>query len=248
MPTRLAAKTAVITGGTHGLGQAMAEAFLAEGAQVVCAGRTAASVPARLSAPPGRLHYVTADVRDIASVKSLMYQASAIMGRIDIMVANAGIHHDSLVTDMLPDQWEDVIATNLTGTFNCTHAVLPYMRAQGAGRIINVSSAAATRVNIGQASYCASKAGVEMFTKVCAVELGRYGILVNCLQPGVISEGMGRDLQDNPRAWQRYHSRFALRRPGEADELAAAAVFLAGEESSYVNGHVLEVNGGLMWA
>jgi 3-oxoacyl-[acyl-carrier protein] reductase len=242
---RLVGRTAVITGASRGLGKAIAARYLAEGASVVCGARNPDGA-AEMGDDRFRSHHV--DVTEPSSVAELMQYTVDTFGQIDILVSNAGVSRDGRVEKLPPKEWDEMVATNLTGVFLCTREAVPHMSAAGGGRIINLSSSMATRVTIGAAGYCATKAAVEMFTKVCAIELAAKGILVNCLAPGVIDEGMGHQLASNQRVWDIYRKRFALDRPGRADEVADAAVFLASTESSYVNGHVLEVNGGLLWA
>jgi 3-oxoacyl-[acyl-carrier protein] reductase len=245
---RLNGKTAVITGGTTGLGRAVAERYVAEGAAVVCASRDPHDIKKFLDEVPGRAAYHPVDVTDAGSVRALMEFAAETFDRIDIVVANASVHRDDRIDRLNPGRWNDMVATNLTGTYLCTHESVPYLQRSGGGRIINVSSALATRPAIGAVGYCATKAAIEMVTRVSAIELASRGILVNCLSPGFISEGMGLVVEANDKVWRTYRERLALGRSGQADEIADAAVFLAGPESTYVNGHVLEVNGGLRWA
>lgn len=245
---RLTGKTAVITGGTRGLGRAIAERYLQEGARVVCAARNPYDIKEVLDLAPDRSAYIPVDVTSDSSVEALMARTTELFGGLDILVANAGVSRDGRVDRLAVDDWQDMVATNLTGVFLCTRAAVPYLERSPAGRIVNVSSSMATRVAIGASGYCATKAAVEMFTRVSAIELAPRGILVNSLAPGILDEGMGQQLTANDRVWSRYKTRLALGRPGYADEAADAAVFLAGAESSYVNGHVLEVNGGLLWA
>ncbi|MES5825233.1 SDR family NAD(P)-dependent oxidoreductase [Streptomyces sp. RG80] len=245
---RLKGKTAVITGGSRGLGRAIAERYLQEGARVVCAARNPYDIKEVLDLAPDRSAYIPVDVTSDSSVEALMARTTELFGGLDILVANAGVSRDGRVERLAVDDWQDMVATNLTGVFLCTRAAVPYLERSPAGRIVNVSSSMATRVAIGASGYCATKAAVEMFTRVSAIELAPRGILVNSLAPGILDEGMGQHLTANDRVWARYKTRLALGRPGQADEAADAAVFLAGAESSYVNGHVLEVNGGLLWA
>jgi 3-oxoacyl-[acyl-carrier protein] reductase len=245
---RLKGKVAVITGGTRGLGRAMAQRFLDEGANVVCAARTPGDSEVLIKQSADRAIFHPIDVTDPASVAETMDVAQQTYGGLDILVANAGVNRDGKIEHLTPADWKHMVDTNLNGVFYCTQAAAKHMVPQGSGRIITVSSCMATRVAIGAAGYAATKAAVEMFTKTAAIELGRKGIQVNCVAPGVLDGGMGAAVAGNETLWNAYRPRFALGRAGRLDEAADAAVFLASDESSYVNGHVLEVNGGLLWA
>jgi 3-oxoacyl-[acyl-carrier protein] reductase len=237
-------KVAVITGGTKGLGRHIAEAFLREGCRVVCASRAPEQEPGLTG--DGVLS-LQADVRDARSVDELMSVSAKHFGRLDILVANAGVSHPGPIATIPAAKWTEVFDTNLTGTLHCVQAIVPYFENNGGGRVITMSSALASRIAPGAGAYSASKAAIEMFTRVAAIELAGKGITVNCLSPGFVDTGMGARLAANADVWPRYESRLALGRLGRADEIAGAAVFLAGDDSSYVNGHVLEVNGGLNW-
>ncbi|MFE7353347.1 SDR family NAD(P)-dependent oxidoreductase [Streptomyces sp. NPDC057543] len=237
----------MVTGGTRGLGFAIAREFLDEGMSVVCASRTPGDFKLLQDDYPDRVRYWQTDVTSPESVAELMRSAADLFGGLDVVVANAGVNRDGKVDRLAPADWDAMVGTNLTGVYLCTHAAVPYLRDRG-GSIINVSSSMATRVTVGAAGYCATKAAVEMFTRVTAIELGRYGIRVNALAPGILTEGMGKELTRNDRLWETYRKRFALGRVGDVAEAARAAVFLASDDASYVNGDVLEVNGGLQWA
>jgi 3-oxoacyl-[acyl-carrier protein] reductase len=246
----LSGRTAVVTGANRGLGRRIAEAFLAEGCRVVATVRQERAAAGLLDAAgdhADRIAVHQVDVREPESVRRLMRFASDCFGGVDILVANAGVSRPGPVNLLAPEHWAVVLETNLTGVFHCAQAAIPYLERSAAGRVITVSSALATRVAPGASAYCASKAAVEMFTRVCAIELADRGITVNCLAPGLIDEGMGRQLAGNEPVWAQYRPKLAMGRMGRADEVAAAALFLAGEDSSYVNGHILEVNGGLRW-
>ncbi|MEV7522669.1 SDR family NAD(P)-dependent oxidoreductase [Streptomyces sp. NPDC091371] len=246
---RLKDKVAVVTGGTRGLGRAIAERFLDEGATVVCAARNPYDIDNLIRQLPDRVLYHETDVTDPGSVDALMDAAVAAYGRIDVLVANAGVNRDGKVERLSPADWRAMMDTNVNGTFHCLQSAARHMIAQGdGGRIITVSSSMASRVAIGAAGYSATKAAIETLTKVSAIELGRKGIQVNALAPGVLEDGMGRELSQNQKVWEAYHHRFSLGRAGTLDEAALGAVFLACDDSTYVNGHVLEVNGGLLWA
>ncbi|MEU5419150.1 SDR family NAD(P)-dependent oxidoreductase [Streptomyces sp. NPDC001407] len=241
-------KTAVVTGGNRGLGLAIVNEYLMEGADVVCASRTPGDIKALQDEYPGRCLHLPTDVTEPDSVAEAMRAAEEEFGGLDIVVANAGISRDARVEKLDPADWDAMTATNLKGVFLCTRAAVPYLRRRGGGAIVNVSSALANRVAVGAACYSATKAAVETFTKVTAIELSRDAIRVNAIAPGFLDAGMGRELTGNPRLWESYRKRFALGRTGEAREAARAAVFLASKDASYVNGAVLEVNGGLLWA
>lgn len=244
---RFQGRVAVITGGTRGLGFAIAREFLNEGMSVVCASRTPGDVKVLQDEYPDRVRYRQTDVTSLESVAGLMRSATDLFGGLDVVVANAGVNRDGKVDRLAPADWDAMIGTNLTGVYLCTHTAVPHLRDRG-GSIINVSSSMATRVAVGAAGYCATKAAVEMFTRVTAIELGRYGIRVNALAPGILTEGMGKELIRNDMLWETYRKRFALGRAGDVAEAARAAVFLASDDASYVNGDVLEVNGGSQWA
>jgi 3-oxoacyl-[acyl-carrier protein] reductase len=245
---RLKGKVAVVTGGTRGLGRAVARRFLDEGASIVCAARHPYEIDTLVDQAPDRAVYHPVDVTDPDSVERLVEAARTAFGGLDVVVANAGVNRDGKVAHLTAADWREMIDTNLSGVFYSIQAAARYMVAQGSGRIITVSSCMATRVAIGAAGYAATKAGVEMLTRTAAIELGPKGVQVNCLSPGVLEDGMGREVAGNEKVWNAYRSRFSLRRAGRLDEAADGAVFLACDESSYVNGHVLEVNGGLLWA
>lgn len=241
---RLADKVTVITGGTRGLGRAIAEQFLAEGATVICAARNPYDIGELTT---DRLVYHRVDVTEEESVRDLVRSTVDRFGRIDVLVANAGVSRDGKIVRLSLGEWDTTVRTNLTGVFLCTKEAAAHMTARGEGRIITVSSCVATKPVAGTAAYSATKAAVEAFTRTAAIELGPKGVTVNCLAPGYIDGGMGRQLAAKPELWQRYQSRLVLDRLGTPEELAAAAVFLASPASSYVNGHVLEVSGGLRW-
>lgn len=245
---RLAGKVAVVTGGTRGLGLAMATAFLDEDATVVCAARRAVPLAGLDVRHGDRVRVETVDVCSADSVRSLMERVMRRFGRVDILVSNAGVSRSGKIVDLAERDWREVLDTNLTGAFYCTKYVVPCMEAAGGGRIINISAGMSSRVAPGAAAYSASKAALEMFTRASAVELAKKGILVNCIAPGFVNTGMYEPLRDDERLRSRYERMMVSGRPGEPSEVAAAAVFLASGEGSYVNGHVLEVNGGLLWS
>ncbi|GDY33153.1 SDR family oxidoreductase [Gandjariella thermophila] len=217
------------------------------GASVVCAARNPYDIKELVDEHPGRVVYQRTDVSDAESVRELVDAAARTFGGIDVLVCNAGVSRDGLIRKLPVADWNETVSTNLTGVFLCTQAVVEPMAARGGGRIINVTSCTSSRVAVGAAAYSASKAAVEMFSRSAAVELAPKGIVVNCLAPGYVDEGMGRAVAANEKVWATYRPRLLAGRLARPEEIAAAALFLATEDSSYVNGHVLEVNGGLMW-
>lgn len=244
---RLRDKVAVVTGGTKGLGLKITEGFVAEGARVVVAARGEEGAARALEHLGDRAAFVRADVRDAESVRSLLGAAADRFGGVDVVVANAGMSRPGPLTGLSFEHWSEVLDTNLNGLFHCVKEAVPYLEKSGAGRIITLSSALGSRPTRGAASYCSTKAAVEMFTRVAALELAPLGITVNCLSPGFVDEGMGRLLKANEAVWAQYGPKIALGRMGLGEEVADAAVYLAADSGSYVNGHVLEVNGGLSW-
>ncbi|GLZ29230.1 3-oxoacyl-[acyl-carrier-protein] reductase FabG [Lentzea sp. NBRC 105346] len=246
MDQQLTGRTAVVTGGNKGLGLAMAEALLAEGCQVVCASRT----PGRTGGLRERfgervLHHET-DVTSPESVAAVLRAAEDAFGGVDIVVSNAAVRHDGFVKKLSVEHWRETVDTCLTATFLLTNAAIPHLTRRGGGRIINVSSGMARRPTPGAAAYSAAKAGVEMFTKTSAIELARYGITVNCLSPGLFDLGMGLDLQQVPGLWEKHLAKIPLGRAGTGEDIGRALVYLCTAASSYVNGHVLEVDGGYL--
>lgn len=244
----LEGRIAIVTGGTSGLGRSIATAYRRAGARVLCGSRSAPAASWIAAVADPGLAFCPVDVRSGPSLEAFVENANKRFGEVDLAVSNAGIARDGLVETLEPQAWRDVFATNVEGAFNLIRAVTPSMERTDGGRIITVSSAVASRPTIGAAAYCASKAALEVLTKTAALELAPRGILVNALAPGYIEEGMGARVMANQVLRERYGRQLATGRLGLAQEVAAAAVFLASAASSYVNGHVLEVTGGLRWA
>ncbi|MGQ9531891.1 MAG: 3-oxoacyl-ACP reductase FabG [Desulfotomaculales bacterium] len=244
---RLAGKVAIITGGARGIGRETALLFAREGARVVLgdldaeAGEAAAR---EIRAAGGEALFVSVNVADTDQVQAMVDATVQRFGRIDILVNNAGITRDAFLTKMSPEQWEQVIAVNLTGVFNCTRAVAPVMIAQGGGRILNAASVVGLYGNLGQTNYAASKAGVIAMTRTWAKELGRKGITVNAVAPGFIVTEMTARVPE--KVLEMMREKTPLGRLGHPRDVAYAYLFLASDEAAYINGAVLSVDGGLV--
>lgn len=238
-------RVALITGASRGIGRAIAERFAARGAIVVAAARgdNASETASAIVAAGGRAEAVALDVTDAGSVTAAVAGAIERHGRIDVLVNNAGITRDQLMLRMKRDDWDAVIATNLTAAFTCIQAVLRPMVKQRYGRIVNVSSVVGQAGNAGQANYAASKAGLIGLTKSLALEVASRNVTVNAVTPGLIDTDMTRAISAG--AHEEWAAKIPAQRLGEPGDVAAAVAFLASEEASYITGHVLAVNGGM---
>jgi 3-oxoacyl-[acyl-carrier protein] reductase len=241
----LSGRVALVTGASRGIGRAIATKLAAQGAIVVGAARetnAAATVDAIL-ATGGKAEAATVDVSDAKSIEQLVAGTLERHGRIDVLVNNAGIARDQLMLRMKRDDWDAVIATNLTAAFALTQAVLKPMIRQRSGRIVCISSVVGQGGNAGQANYAASKAGLIGFAKSVAQEVASRNITVNVVAPGLIETDMTRTLTEGARGdWE---SRIPLKRLGSPNDIAAAVCFLASDEAAYITGQVLAVNGGM---
>jgi 3-oxoacyl-[acyl-carrier protein] reductase len=237
---------AVVTGAGRGIGQGIARAYAAEGADVVCISRTAANAEkvAREVEGLGRRAWALAvDVADPVAVRAAADQILGECGRVDILVNNAGVTRDTLLMRMTDDDWNLVLDTNLKGAFLWIRALTRAWVKQRSGRIINISSILGLIGNAGQCNYSASKAGLIGLTKSVARELGSRGITANAIAPGFIDTDMTAVLPETLR--QELLKRIPLATLGRVEDVAAAAVFLAGTGARYITGHVLVVDGGL---
>lgn len=243
----LKGKVAIVTGSSRGIGRASALALAREGANVVInylEHEKEADKIVDIIRKMGRQSLkVQADVRKFQEVLKMVDIAIKTFGRIDILVNNAGIVRDRTLLKMEPNEWETVLATNLTGVFHCTKAVLEIMLRQKSGRIINISSVVGQMGNFGQTNYVASKAGVIGFTKSLARELVRKGITVNAIAPGFTETGLVKSLPETIKA--KLLERIPMGRFAKPEEIAAVIVFIASDASSYVTGQVINVNGGM---
>ncbi|MFZ5639413.1 MAG: 3-oxoacyl-[acyl-carrier-protein] reductase [Bacillota bacterium] len=244
---RLENKVAVITGGAAGIGRETALLFAREGAQVaVCdfdeaAGR--ATLKEVQAQSPGS-SFFKVDVADRTQVRERINAVAEKYGRIDVLVNNAGITRDALLKKMTEEQWDQVVAVNLKGVFNCTQAVAEIMLQQGSGKIVNTTSVVGLYGNVGQTNYAATKAGVIGMTKSWAKELGSRGINVNAVAPGFIVTEMTAKVPD--KFLTLVKEKTPLGRLGKPVDIANAYLFLASEEASYINGAILSVDGGLV--
>jgi 3-oxoacyl-[acyl-carrier protein] reductase len=239
-------KVALVTGASQGIGRATARALADAGAKVGVAARSAdklASLVSEIEGAGGAAVAVLMDVADAAQVKTGFQQVLSKFGRLDILVNNAAITRDTLALRMKLEDWDAVLRTNLTGAHLCIQQALGAMLKQRSGRIINLSSVVAQTGNAGQANYVASKAGLIGLTRAIAVEVASRNITVNAVAPGFIATPMtdvlSQEIKDKMKAM------IPLGRFGSDKDIAAAIVFLASDDASYITGQVLEVNGGL---
>jgi 3-oxoacyl-[acyl-carrier protein] reductase len=241
----LTGKVAIVTGASRGIGRAIATALAAQGATVVAAARGdhANAVAAELTSQGRRAEAVTLDVTDAAAVERLPGLVVERHGRIDIIVSNAGIARDQLLMRMKREDWDAVLATNLTATFGLAQAAMRPMLKQKGGRIIAISSVVGQMGNAGQSNYAASKAGLIGFAKALAREVASRGITVNVVAPGMIDTDMTRAIGEKTQV--DWAAQIPLGRPGSPGDVAAAVCFLASDEAAYITGHVLAVNGGM---
>ena len=241
----LSERIAVVTGASRGIGRSIAEQLAAQGAIVVAAARGENARPAAdaIAATGGRAEAVSLDVTETGAAERLIASTIERHGRIDILVNNAGIARDHLLLRMKREDWDAVLATNLTAAFTLTQAALKPMIRQRRGRIISISSVVGQSGNAGQANYAASKAGLIGFTKAVALEVASRGITANVVAPGLIETDMTRALTEQAR--EEWASKIPLRRLGTSGDIASAVCFLASDEASYITGHVLAVNGGM---
>lgn len=246
---RFANKTALVTGSTRGIGYAIAKELVAAGANVAVCGRNAEQAQAvaeALSSTDGGGNVVgfAADVSDAQQANGLIAAVLEQFGRLDVLVNNAGITRDTLFIRMKPEEWQQVLDVNLQGVYNCTRAVVRQMMKQRYGRIINISSVVGLTGNAGQANYAAAKAAVIGFSRSLARELAGRNITVNVVAPGYIRSDMTDVLDEQVQA--KLKEQIALGRVGEPEEVAKAVAFLASDDSSYITGHTLVVDGGLV--
>ncbi len=237
----------IVTGGSRGIGRAIAEDLARHGARVTLTyaqqADAASAVVQAIRQAGGEAQAVQADVRDLARAQTVVQEVVERFGRLDALVNNAGITRDRALMLMTPEDWHDVLATNLTGAFNwCRAAIVTFMK-QRRGRIVNITSVAGLSGMARQVNYAASKAGVVGLTKALAKEVAGHGITVNAVAPGYIETDMTRDLDERRRA--ELPQRIPLGRMGRPEEVAAIVSLLASDAASYMTGQVITVDGGL---
>ena len=239
-------RIAVVTGASRGIGRSIALALAAKGATIVAVDMDQAAtdaIVAELQAAGSKALAVVGNVTMAADVERMIDAATEAFGRVDILVNNAGITRDGLLMRMKDEDWDAVLNVNLKGAFLCTRAAFKVMSKQRYGRIVNIASVVGQMGNAGQANYCASKAGLIGLTKSNARELAKRSITVNAVAPGFIATAMTDALSEKVR--DELTAQIPLERLGSADDIANAVVFLASEQSAYITGHVLSVNGGM---
>lgn len=244
----LKGKVAVITGGGRGIGKAIALKLAENGADIVIneipSADYAEQTAEEIRALGVRVLTVYGDVRSALDTKKLADTAVEQMGRIDILVNNAGVTRDSLLLRMSEEAWDTVLDINLKGAFNCIKAVSRAMMKQKSGAIVNIASVVGEMGNVGQANYAASKGGLIALTKTVAKELARKGIRANAVAPGFVRSHMTDALADDVKA--KYFDAIPAGRFAEAEDIASAVLFLAGDDASYITGQVINVDGGLL--
>ena len=240
-------KVALITGGTRGIGKAIAKKFAENGYDLVINYVSENTDLEKLKKDinsNNEILFVRANVGDFNSCEELVKKAIQKFGKIDVLVNNAGITRDNLIMRMKEEDFDKVINTNLKGTFNVTKNVVPHMMKKRFGKIVNISSVVGVSGNAGQCNYAASKAGIIGFTKSIAKELASRNILANCVAPGFIDTDMTEVLSDSVK--ENINSQIPLKRMGTAEEIAKAVYFLAGEDNTYITGQVLNIDGGML--
>ncbi|MBN9048016.1 MAG: 3-oxoacyl-[acyl-carrier-protein] reductase [Rhizobiales bacterium] len=239
----LSGKTALVTGATGGIGGAIARGLHRQGATVALSGTRREALDELATSLGERVHVLPCNLADAAAVEKLVPDAETAMGKLDILVANAGITKDNLFVQLKDDDWEQVLNVNLTSTFRLTRAAVKTMMRRKFGRIIGITSVVGVTGNPGQVNYTAAKAGMIGMMKSVAAEYARRNVTANCIAPGFIATAMTDKLNDKQR--EAILGRVPAARLGTPEDIAAAAVFLASDEAGYMTGQTLHVNGGM---
>jgi 3-oxoacyl-[acyl-carrier protein] reductase len=239
----LTGKTALVTGATGGIGGGIARALHKQGATVALSGTRREALDGLAGELKERVHVLPCNLSDSAEVEALIPSAEKAMGQLDILVCNAGITRDNLFVQLRDEDWDQVIAVNLTATFRLTRAATKLMMRKRFGRIIGITSVVGVTGNPGQGNYCAAKAGMIGMFKSIAQEYAKRNVTANCIAPGFIATPMTDALNEKQR--ETILGRVPAGRLGTADDIAAAAVYLASNEAAYVTGQTLHINGGM---
>ena len=240
----LTGKGALVTGATGGIGGAIAKALHVQGANVAISGTKAERLEGLATELGSRVFVLPCDLRERPAVVQLAETAEKTLGQVDILVNNAGITHDNLFMRMKDEEWDDVIAVNLTSVFLLTRGILRGMMRRRGGRIVNIASISGVLGNPGQGNYAASKAGLVGMTKSLAREVSSRGITANCIAPGFISTPMTDAL--TPKQVESIAAAIPAAKFGKPEDVAAVVVFLASDEAGYVTGETVHVNGGMV--
>jgi 3-oxoacyl-[acyl-carrier protein] reductase len=246
-PGRLSGRVALVTGGSRGIGRAIAVALASEGAAVAVnyrSGRVEAEeVVSEIQAAGGRAIAIAADVAELAEAEAMVERTIAELGGLHVLVNNAGIARDGLLYTMQPDDWLAVMRVNFGGTFNCTKAAMSHLMGQREGAIVNVSSVMGERGWTGESNYAASKGAINAFTRCSAVELARFGVRVNAVLPGFAPTELvgGLMARDGGKGVMR---QIPMRTFARVEEVARVAAFLAGDDAAYMTGSLMTVDGG----
>jgi len=239
----LTGKAALVTGATGGIGGAIARAFHRQGATVALSGTRRDALDQLSGELKDRVHVLPCNLADKEEVEALVPKCEEAMGKLDILVANAGIAKDNLLVQLRDEDWDQVVAINLTATFRLARAAVRGMMRQRFGRIIGITSVVGITGNPGQGNYTATKAGMIGMIKSIAAEYAKRGVTANCIAPGLIATAMTDKLSDKQR--ETILARVPAGRLGAGADVAAAAVFLASQEAAYITGQTLHVNGGM---
>jgi len=240
----LTGKTALVTGATGGIGSAIARAFHHQGATVAISGRRRDVLDALAGDLKKRVHVLPCNLTDGDEVEELVPKSETAMGKLDVLVANAGIAKDNLLVQLRDEDWDQVVAVNLTATFRLARAAVRGMMRRRFGRVIGITSVVGVTGNAGQANYTATKAGMIGMIKSIAAEYAKRGVTANSIAPGFITTAMTDKLNDKQR--EAILARVPAGRLGSGVDVAAAAVFLASDEAAYVTGQTIHVNGGMV--
>ncbi len=241
---RLAGRAAIVTGAASGIGKASADLFASEGATVLAVDRPETAL-AEVHASQDRVSVLEQDVTDNMAPDTIVSKAVERFGHLDILFNNAGVSRRAVIGEQTEQEWNLTLAVNLTAQFRLATAATPHLKASPSGRIINTASVMARMTDYGLAAYSASKAGVAGMTRALALDLGKFGITANYIEPGAIQTGMTQAAFSDDDIAAVWAKKAALRRLGEPIDIARAALFLASDDAGFVSGHGLTVDGGL---